>query len=308
MGSDLFFLTLAILSWSSFLSVEAEGIKSARLLDLLIRDYTVKSFDRHWKTGTLYTVHLPANLSGIEVDTVRFRCGSLRRYGAKVEEFRLGIGVIAHPCAERVIVVRQNLGLNWSSIYYANYDLSGYQLVSPVLGLLAYNAGSDVSFGSPFQLGILAREKPIKIDFSNVKVASDVTGSSTRPLCASFEGDGKVTLKNQVSPNVCFTTRDGHFGLVVESPPLMPVRKKISKWKLAVGCSIGAALGAFLLGLLLVAMVIKVKKKARMEELERRAYEEEALQVSMVGHFRAPTASATRTTPTIEYQYINYHS
>ncbi|KAE8670235.1 putative WD-repeat protein [Hibiscus syriacus] len=307
MGSDLIFLALIILSRPSFRSIEAQGIKSARLLDLLIRDYTVKSFDRHWKTGTSYTVHPPANLSGIEVDTVRFRCGSVRRYGAKVKEFGLGIGVIVHPCAERVIVVRQNLGLNWSPIYYANYDLSGYQLVSPVLGLLAYNAGSDVSFGSPFQLGILASEKPIKIDFGDIKIVSDVIGSSTRPLCASFEGDGKVTLKIQVSPDVCLAARDGHFGLVIESPPLMPVRKKISRWKLVVRSSIGAALGAFLLGLLLVTMVIKVKK-SRMEELERRAYEEEALPVSMVGHFRTPTASATRTTPTIEYLYINHHS
>ncbi|KAD4178508.1 hypothetical protein E3N88_27099 [Mikania micrantha] len=46
----------------------------------------------------------------------------------------------------------------------------------------------------------------------------------------------------------------------------------------------GAAIGAFLLGLLLVAMFVKEKKKARLEELERRAYEEEALQVSMAGH------------------------
>ncbi|XP_039058964.1 uncharacterized protein LOC120202621 [Hibiscus syriacus] len=209
MGSDLIFLTLVVLSWPSFLSTKAEGIASSRLLDLLIRDYTVKSFNRHSKTGTLYTVHLPANLSGIEVDTVRFRCESFRRYGAKVKEFHLGISVIVHPCAERVIVVRQNLGLNWSSIYYANYDLSGYQLVSPVLGLLAYNAGSDASLGSPFQLGVLARENPIKIDFGYNKMASNVTGSSTSPLCASFEGDGKVALKNQVSTNVCVVTWDG---------------------------------------------------------------------------------------------------
>ncbi|XVF51590.1 hypothetical protein PTKIN_Ptkin04bG0196300 [Pterospermum kingtungense] len=313
MGSLIFSLTWIILSWVSLsllsmkAEAEAEGIRSARLLDLLIRDYTVKSFDRHLKTGIVHTVHLPANFSGIKVDTGRFRCGSLHRYGAQVKEFHLGIGVTVQPCAERVMVIRQNLGHNWSSIYYANYDLSGYQLVSPVLGLLAYNAGSDVSFGSPFQLGILARDKPIKIDFSNItNLASNTTG--TRPLCASFEGDGKVTLKNQVSPNVCVATRHGHFGLVVEKPPLMPVRKKISKWKVVVGSSIGAALGAFLLGLLLVAMFVKVKKKARMEELERRAYEEEALQVSMVGHIRAPTASVTRTSPTIEHEYIHYPS
>ncbi|XWS38441.1 hypothetical protein CRYUN_Cryun19dG0131900 [Craigia yunnanensis] len=307
MGS-LFSLTLIILSWASLLSMktEAEGIRSARLLDLLIRDYTIKSFDRHLRTGIVHTVHLPANFSGIKVDTARFRCGSLHRYGAQVKEFHLGSGVTVQPCAERVMVVRQNFGYNWSSIYYANYDLSGYQLVSPVLGLLAYNAGTDVSLGSPFQLGILAREKPIKIDFSNITKASNMTG--IRPLCASFEGDGKVTLKNQVSRNVCVATRHGHFGLVIESPPSMPVRKKISRWKVVVGSSIGAALGAFLLVLLLVAMFVKVKKKARMKELERRAYEEEALQVSMVGHIRAPTASVTRTKPTLEHEYIPYPS
>ncbi|XP_022737202.1 uncharacterized protein LOC111290069 [Durio zibethinus] len=285
---------------------EAEGIRSARLLDLLIRDYTVKSFEIQLRTGIVHTVHLPANLSGIKVDTARFRCGSLRRYGAQVKEFHLGSGVAVQPCAERVMVVRQSLGYNWSSIYYANYNLSGYQLVSPVLGLLAYNDGSDVSFGSPFELGILAREEPIKIDFSNITKAFNMTG--IRPLCACFEGDGNVTLKNQVSPNVCVATRHGHFGLVIESLPSLPVRKKISGWKVTVGSSIGAALGAFLLGLLLVAMFVKVKKKARMEELERRAYEEEALQVSMVGHIRAPTASVTRTTPTIEHEYIPYPS
>ncbi|MBA0554612.1 hypothetical protein Golob_013707 [Gossypium lobatum] len=296
MGFDLFSFMFIIFSWASLLSMkaeaEAEGIKSARLLDLLIRDYTVKSLDRDLRTGIVHTVTLPANFSGIKVDTVRFRCGSLHRYGAQVKEFHLGSGVIVQPCAERVMVVRQNLGYNWSSIYYANYDLSGYQLVSPILGLLAYNADSDLSYGSPFELGILAREKPIKIDFSNITKASNKTGNW--PLCASFEGNGKVTLKKQVSPNVCVATKHGHFGLVMESPPpSLPVRKKISRWKLVVGSSVGAALGAFLLGLLLVAMFVKVKKKARMEELVRRAYEEEALQVSMVGHVRA------RTTPTI---------
>ncbi|XP_040963363.1 uncharacterized protein [Gossypium hirsutum] len=277
MGS-FFALTLIILSWVSLLSTEAEaeGIRSTRLLDLLIRDNIVKSFGKHLKTGTVQTVNLPANFSGIKVETARFRCGSLHRYGAQVKEFYLG---------------------------------KGYQLVSPVLGLLAYNAGTDVSSGTPFEVGILARENnPIKINFSNVITNTTSSRRGIRPLCASFGGDGKVRLKNQVSPNVCVATRHGHFGLLIELPPSMPVRKRISRWKLAVGSSIGAALGAFLLGLLLVSMLVKVKKKARMEELERRAYEEEALQVSMVGHFRAPTASVTRTTPTIEHEYTPYPS
>ncbi|CAK9135928.1 unnamed protein product [Ilex paraguariensis] len=301
MGS-LFPLTLMILSLASSAATkaQAQGIKSARLLDLVIRDYTFQSYDKYFGTGKLHTLDLPANLSGIKVDTVRFRCGSLHRYGARVKEFNLDVGVTVHPCVERVMVVRQYLGSNWSSIYYDNYELSGYQLISPVLGLLAYNAGDNINFSTPFEIGIQAGENPITIDFSSTARAN--TTSGIIPLCASFDSDGKVTLANQVSPNVCAAMRHGHFGLVVESP-LLPLRKKISTWKMAVGTSIGAALGAFLLGLLLIALFARVKKKARMEELERRAYEEEALQVSMVGHVRALTAPVTRTVPSIEHEY-----
>ncbi|CAL5442305.1 unnamed protein product [Camellia sinensis] len=306
MGSLIFSLTLTILSLVSFssISIEAQGIKSALLLDLLIRDYTFQSYNNkyYFKTGMLHTVKLPANLSGIGVHTGKFRCGSLRRYGAQLNEFHLGIGVIVHPCVERVMIVRQNLGFNWSSIYYDNYELSGYRLVSPVLGLLAYNAGDDMNFSNPFEVGILADDQnPITIDFSNTTMLINNT-MGLIPVCARFEHDGKVTLANQVSPSVCAATGHGHFGLVIESP-LMPDRKKVSGWKLAIGSSVGAALGAFLLSLLLIALFVKVKKKARMEEMERRAYEEEALEVTMVGHVRAFTAPGTRTQPVIEHQY-----
>lgn len=305
MGSLFSLITLIILSWASLASkkAEAQGIKSAHLLDLYIRDYTFKSNNQHFRTGILHTVHLPANFSGIRVDTVRFRCGSLHRYGAQVREFHLDVGVTVHPCVERVMVVRQKLGSNWSSLYYANYDLSGYQLVSPILGLLAYDAGTNVNFSNSFELGILAGEKPIRVDFSNATKFGNMQG--IMPYCASFESDGKVTLANQVSPNVCAAKRHGHFGLVIETPGPGELRRKISRWKVVVGSSVGAALGVFLLGLLLVALFVKVKKKSRMEEMERRAYEEEALQVSMVGHVRAPTASVSRTLPTaIEHEYV----
>lgn len=312
MGSLIYPMILLFLSFSSSssaLNLDPQGIKSARLLDLVIRDYTFQqSYGKNIRTGKLHSVDLPANLSGIKVDTIRFRCGSLRRYGANVKEFHLGTGLIVHPCVERVLLVTQNLGSNWSSIYYDNYELSGYQLISPVLGLLAYNAGDSINYSTPFELGIQAgsSKEPIKIDFTNTttKIMNDTaTTTGLIPLCARFERDGKVTLANQAAPNVCLSNRHGHFGLVIESP-LIPMRKKVSGWKIAVGSSIGAALGAFLLTLLFIALFVKVKKKARMEEMERRAYEEEALQVSMVGHIRAPTASVTRTVPIIEHEYI----
>ncbi|PON64059.1 hypothetical protein TorRG33x02_274100 [Trema orientale] len=309
MGTLFSLSTLIILSWVLCPSTrtEAQAIRSARLLDLLIRDYTFKSFDASFTTGIVHSVSLPPNFSGIGVNIARFRCGSLRRYGAQVKEFHLGIGVTIHPCVERVVIVNQNLGYNWSNIYYENYDLSGYQLVSPVLGLLAYNAGSDLNSSNPFEVGIVAGEKPISVNFENITKVRNASGLT--PLCAIFDGDGKVSLTKQASPFVCLARKNGHFGLVTEKPSPATLDgdggRKESKWKVAVGSSIGAALGAFLLGLLLVAMLVRVKKRTRMEELERRAYEEEALQVSMVGHIRAPMASNTRTMPnSIEHEYI----
>lgn len=293
MGFINFFISLILLSLAALQTAEPQAIKSARLLDLVIRDYTFRSYHRNFRTGKLHQVSLPANLSGIEVETVRFRCGSLSRYGGKINEFHLGVGIYAHPCVKRVMLVRQNLGSNWSSIYYDNYELTGYELISPVLGLLAYSVGSLPTNQS--EVGIQAGKKPIIIDFSNTALLNITSGMI--PLCASFDPDGKVTLSNQAQPNVCVATKHGHFGLVVQSP-LIPLKQKLSKWKIAVGSSIGAALGVFLLTLLFIAMCVNAKKKAKMDELERRAYEEEALQVSMVGHVRALTASGTRTVPT----------
>ncbi|KAK7271550.1 hypothetical protein RJT34_27533 [Clitoria ternatea] len=310
MGS-VFALILMIFTWVShtFLGSNAQSVKSAHVLDLIIRDHTFKALNKDLRTGTPQSVNLPANLSGIGVDAVRFRCGSLRRYGAHLKEFNLGIGVTVHPCIERVMLIRQNMGFNWSSIYYANYDLSGYQLVSPIVGLLAYNADDDdANSSNPFQLGIVTGEKPMIIDFTNA-TRKEKGLNNVKPLCASFEGDGRMTVAKPYPsrPFVCVAKRHGHFGLVVESPPDLFKNKPISQWKVAVGSTIGAALGAFLLGLLLVAMLVRVKKRSRMVEMERRAYEEEALQVSMVGHVRAPTAPGTRTTPVIEHEYMPHH-
>ncbi|KAK6935308.1 Protein of unknown function DUF1191 [Dillenia turbinata] len=301
MSSLLFLLFISLLfQLSSATKTKSQEIKSARLLDLEIRDYTFQSYGPNFRTGIMHSVHLPVNLSGIGVKTVRFRCGSLRRYGAKVEEFHLGIGVIVQPCLERVMLVRQNLGINWSSIYYQNYDLSGYQLVSPILGLVAYNAGQP-NYTNPFELTISPGQNPILVDFTKLTRVTNL--SKIVPLCASFRPDGKVNLENQLSPSVCMVKRQGHVGLVIKSPRMREKKKAMSQSKVIIGSSIGALLGVFLLGLLLVSMLVKVKKRSKLAEMERRAYEEEALQVSMVGHVRVPTAPVTRTLPTLEHEY-----
>ncbi|GAB2274043.1 hypothetical protein Dimus_008812 [Dionaea muscipula] len=289
-------------------------IRSTRLLDLFIRDYTFKLYTRKFKTGVLHPVRLPLNLSGISVNTARFRCGSLRRYGVQIKEFSIGIGVSIHPCVERLVLITQNLGQNWSNSYYESFIFNGYHLITPILGIFAYNAGDDVNQSDPFELRIIAGENnPIKIDFSDVvRVNSSNWKKTQQPYCASFEegGEGggrKVVLAGMTGDYVCEARKEGHFGLVAEvEVPATEVEMTTrgeKRWKVAAGSAIGAALGAFLLGLLVVAMVARVKKREKMEDMARKAYEEEALQVSMAGHVRAPVAPLTRTRPTIEHQH-----
>ncbi|CAA7060130.1 unnamed protein product [Microthlaspi erraticum] len=301
----------------------------------MIRDYTIRNFKLNLNTGITQKIHLPSNFSGIDIDTVRLRCGSLRRYGARIGEFHIGSGVTVEPCQERVMLVRQNLGSNWSSIYSTGYNLTGYsyQLVSPVLGLLAYNANPDGVATNPYEVNVLCTDqKPILIDFLSSKTSGNTklnttTKTNSSVLCACFASNGNTTFSDQVSPYVCKGTRQGHYALVMKmEAPRKDVGGggvvtsstevnvggggggKLSRWKVAVGSVIGSGIGAILLGMLVVAMLVKVKKKAEREEMERRAYEEEALQVSMVGHVRAPTASGTRTLPIMpDDRYKNSH-
>ncbi|CAF1743431.1 hypothetical protein Bca4012_043705 [Brassica carinata] len=284
-----------------------QTIQSAHLLDLMIRDYTIRNFNIHVKTGTVQKIHLPANFSSIDIDTAKFRCGSLKRHGARIGEFHFGPGLSVQPCVERVILVRQNLGLNWSSsIYSTGYNLTGYnyQLVTPVLGLLAYNSNPDGVAVNPYEVNLMGTEKDhILIDFLSIKSSGSPRSVNSSLLCACFTSNGNITFKEQVSAYVCLGTAQGHYALVAKhhegsggggviTPSSSPGVNnggggKLSRWKVAVGSVIGSVIGALLLGLLVVAMLVKGKKKAMREEIEQRAYEEEALQVSMVGHVRA---------------------
>ncbi|KAI3875421.1 hypothetical protein MKX03_036755 [Papaver bracteatum] len=300
MGS-LFAINIAILFMISSMNyVDSTDIRPD--LDRVLGDYALNYYTKLLrKTGSLYTISLPENFSSVKADIVRFRCGSLRRYGARVKEFHIGMGIAIEPCMERVVLVRQNLGSNWSDIYYRNYNISGYNLVSPILGLLAFDVKYDSnSTANLLEVGIFAEQEPISIDFSNV--TKTVKSSINKPLCASFGRDGRVSISDQISSNICLTGKNGHFGLVIETATL-PKTGKLSEWKIIIGSTVGGAIGVLLLGLLFVAMIVKVKKRSQMVEMERKAYEEEALQISMVGHVRVPIAGPTRTQPNLEHEY-----
>ncbi|KAG1362398.1 hypothetical protein COCNU_10G006170 [Cocos nucifera] len=275
-----------------------------RLIDRIVRDSAFQSYHtkHHKKTAILYKLLLPPSLSGVAAETVRYRAGSLRRHGAAIGEFRVAPGVFVHLHVERLIVVRQNLG-NLSSMYNGYGNISGFQLVSPVLGLLFYNATSLHSSSSKnlSELKVSVSRKPITVDFS--RAIGDLR--RLRPLCAVFKLDGNVSLSNQTASNICVSRQQGHFALVVESSKntdgIESIDQKVkeSKWKVVVVSVAAGAFGAVLLGLIVVAVVSARRKRYEKEEMERRAYEEEVLQISMVGHVRTPAAAVVRTVPAL---------
>ncbi|XP_047330099.1 uncharacterized protein LOC124933702 [Impatiens glandulifera] len=164
---------------------------SQMILDALLQDYAYQALV-HPKTGIAYEGTVPSNLTGIQVSGMRVRRGSLRARGIKTyKEFEIPMGLIVQPNVERLVLVYQNLG-NWSASYYS---LSGYTNLTPVLGLLSYDA-SNLSAKNLPELNLMAAgQQPITIRFS--EVGSVPQGSVS--MCVWFDLQGLVTFSNVVS-------------------------------------------------------------------------------------------------------------
>uniref|UniRef100_A0A0A9D7W1 Uncharacterized protein n=1 Tax=Arundo donax TaxID=35708 RepID=A0A0A9D7W1_ARUDO len=138
----------------------------------------------------------------------------------------------------------------------------------------------------------------IRVNFS---VAVPALQPGAAALCMAVGLNNTVTVTDvEAGSNICHASDQGHFALVVGGAGDGGGEAEIgevSKWKLALfGAALGAG-GTVLLGMVAVAVVSIQRRKSEMAEMERRAYEEEALRVSMVGHVRAPSAAGSRTTP-----------
>ncbi|KAE8718578.1 putative protein binding protein [Hibiscus syriacus] len=146
------------------------------------------------------------------------------------------------------------------------YPLQNQTYLAPVLGLLAYDA-SDLSAKNLPELDLRAFGDPIKIRFSNVE---SVPKGSVRK-CVWFDLHGLVEFSNLTAPNECSTIHQGHFSIVTESispPSPAPGRRK------------------------------------KMQEMEKAADAGEALHMTTVGDTKAPSATVTRTQPTLETEYV----
>lgn len=312
---------LILLMWFFWLpapraqSTPGSSRSDARALDALLQDYAYRAFI-HPKTGITYDGVVPADLAGIKIAAMRLRSGSLYRKGVPMyKEFEIPIGVTTSPYVQRLVLVYQNLG-NWSGEYY---KLPGYSYLTPVLGLLAYNA-SNLSATHLPELNITATRGPISIKFVDVQSVPD--GAVAK--CVWFDLHGYHNFSNVASGNTCSTIQQGHFSIVVESivpppPSISPTpsagtpnagpgpsgggnKKNNSKVGIIVGSVLGG-LGLLVLLTFLVLWAQKYKHKKKMQQMERAADGGEALHMTLVGNTKAPAATVTRTQPVLESEY-----
>ncbi|GFY83886.1 transmembrane protein, putative [Actinidia rufa] len=311
---------LVVLIWIFWLPKRSaelvdSSIRDHRALDALLQDYAFRAFVRP-RTGIVYDGVVPSNLTGISISAMRLRRGSLKTRGVKAyKEFEIPVGVVVQPYVKRLVLVYQNLG-NWSTVYY---PLANYVYLAPVLGLLAYNA-SDLSAKNLPELDIRASGQPISLKFSDVKSVPD--GSVAK--CVWFDLHGLVNFSNVVSGNVCSTFEQGHFSIVVESTapspaPVSPAppgevpnegpttrgggkKKNTTVW-IVVGSVVGGLALLVFLGVLAV-WVQGYKHRKKMQQMEKAAEVGEALHMTSVGNTKAPSATVTRTQPTLESEYV----
>ncbi|XVF84129.1 hypothetical protein PTKIN_Ptkin17bG0001200 [Pterospermum kingtungense] len=282
------------------ININASSTRAARALDALLQDYAYQAFVRP-RTGVTFNGSVPSNLTGIKIAAMRLRSGSLRKKGvAAYEEFEIPVGVIEQPYVERLVLVYQNLG-NWSTLYFS---LPNYTYLTPVLGLLAYNA-SNLSATNLPELDFRAYGDPIKIRFSDVESAPD----GSVPQCVWFDLHGLVQFSNLTSGNECSTIQQGHFSIVIQSiPPLTPPSRGEGKnshrevWIIV--ASVLGGLGLLALLAFLVLWARKCKQRKKMQEMEKAAEAGEALRMTSVGDTKAPLATFTRTQPTLESEYV----
>ncbi|XP_008794994.2 uncharacterized protein LOC103710862 [Phoenix dactylifera] len=286
-----------LLVFPSFLLTLAQSSnRSIESLNSAIRDYAFKELVRR-RTGVLYEVSLPRNLSGITASVLRLRSGSMRSRGANLSSIHIPPGVTpVPPSVRRLVIVYHDLG-NRSSSYY---DLPGYSLVAPVVGCLAYDA-SNVSSGITKELELALPADRILVVFPEFNLPE---GMNPAIKCAAFGRGGSVHLHDVVSKNTCSAASTGHFAIVVPSvapasPPSVERKKTESRWEVRVMASACGVVGLVLVGLVGLGIFRLVRNK-KMEGMESQAEEGEALGTTWVGRSKMPSATMMRTQPVIE--------
>ncbi|XP_071687631.1 uncharacterized protein [Rutidosis leptorrhynchoides] len=283
---------------------------SPRFLDSQLQDYAFRSFVTHRTiTGKIYGGNVASTLTGITVSAVRLRSGALIRKGYfGYKEFNIPVGVFLTPYVTRVVLVYQNLG-NWSKDYY---PLPGYLFLTPVVGILAYNASYFPAKRLP-ELNLRSSENPIMIKFESFGVLAN----GVVPKCVSFDLFGEIEFDHVVNGSVCLTVKEGHFGVVVEESA--PAPENGLEEPIAVGSGggdvgnggewwVGGVVGGGVMAGTVVMVMVWVVRRWRLQRMEGKmecAAEGGApLSVAAVGNVMVPVAMQTRTKPILENEYV----
>lgn len=281
---DFFIFTLLFCS-------DAHSLDDAatQSLNSFVQEYAFRTLAKHRPhTGALFDALLPRNLSGMDVSVVRLRSRRLWKRGANFSYFRIPPRTMPTPHVRRLAIVYQNLG-NWSSHYYT---LSGFSLVSSVVGFMVFDA-SNVSDFSIRNLTLTTTGQPISVEFPNITFMG---GMNSRATCVAFTANGTFYLSEMRSSGVCHSREQGHFSIAV------PLEKKRRLWYVWV---IGSVLG--FLGLISVGYVglssMRLLKAKKIQAMERQANEDSVLQSRWVGTSKMPSAAGTRTQPVLECSF-----
>ena len=282
-------LTLLWLVFSLYFSSSVHSLDSFSYdsLDTFLQVFAFRALVRHRPhTGALYKASLPANLSGMEVSIVRIRSRTLWEKGANLNSFQIPSRTVPVPHVRRLAIVYQNLG-NWSSHYYR---VSGYSLITSVVGFMVFDA-SNTREKSLRSISLDTMRKPISIHFSNLKYPDGMKSAAAR--CAVFSINGTIHFSDMILPNVCYTSDQGHFSVVVQ------LKRKQRPWyPWVIGIVLGFA------GLVLTSyfglIFIRLLKTKRIQAMERQADEGVNFDSRWVGSSTMPSATVTRTQPVLE--------
>ncbi|KAK8500276.1 hypothetical protein V6N13_026581 [Hibiscus sabdariffa] len=281
MSFTLICFVLFSLCLSSY--VQGLGSSSNGSLDTFLQDFAFRALviTHRPHTGALYKANLPTNLLGMEVSIARIRSRTLWKQGANLSSFRIPSQTVPVPHVRRLAIVYENLG-NRSSQYYS---ISGYSLITPIVGFMVFDA-SNARATRLRSISLDTMGKPISIHFSNLKYSASAR-------CATFSSNGTVNFSRMMLPNVCYTSNQGHFSVVV---PRKRKQRPLYPWV------IGVALGfcALVLAAYFGFALIKVLKSKRIQAMERQADEGEILNNRWVGCSKMPSAAVTRSQPVLE--------
>ncbi|XP_044477258.1 uncharacterized protein LOC123204583 [Mangifera indica] len=274
-------------------SVHSSNNYTTNSLDEYLQDFAFKTLVHHrpHHSGALYKPILPAELAGTRVSIVRLRSRRLWNIGANFSNIHIPSRTITEPHARRLAIVYQDFG-NWSSHYYS---VPGYSMVTPVIGFMVFDAW-NIQAKRKLDLNTMGR--PIVIRFLDSSLSDERV---SRAKCVAFSSNGTVHMSEMSVPNVCKSQDQGHFSIAV---PLNLKKKKKKKKKNAMWYFWVIGFGLGFGGLILIGYVgilsMKVRKTQKIQVMERQADEDLVLNSIWVGSSKMPSATVTRTQPTIE--------